>query len=232
MAGRRRRDGRRRRWPWVVLVLLVVLVGAALLADVLLRREAERRASQRVGEVLEAPTDVRLHGTLSGLRLVTGRIPQVRITSTDVPLEGAPVSIDRLDLDLRDVRVGLDDLRGSNDELPAMDEGRFVARVGRETVEALIRAPRQIAGLSLVDGGVQLQVAGLALEAGARAVDGEVIFSPRGVLGLVGGRFVLDLSEQPGSPYVEEVETDPQSMVLRGRLEELDRAGMTTEGSG
>jgi hypothetical protein len=217
----------------VVLVLLVVLVGAALVGDVVLRQQAEQRASQRVGEVLEADTDVRIGGFLPGLRLITGRIPEVRITATDVPLEGAPVSIDRLDLELTNVRVGLDDLRGANDELPDMDEGRFVARINQDTVEALIRAPRALASVRLIEGGVALRVGGLQLEAEARATDGEVVFASRQrLLELLGGSISLDLSDQPGSPYVEDVETDSEAMVLRGRLEEFAQRGSAGTGGG
>jgi hypothetical protein len=223
--GRRRK---RRRWPWVLLAFVVLLVVGALVADPLLRQAAEERASEQVSEVIGAPADVRLGGSFAGLRLFTGVVPDVEITATDVPIEDSPVSIDRLDLELTNVRVGIDDLRGENEELPDMDEGRFVARIDQQTVSALIRAPRAIADVQLIDGGVALRVAGLRFDADAEAVNGEVLFSSRQqLLELLGGRIQLDLSDQPGSPYVEEVRTDPESMVLSGRLDEFASRGVT-----
>jgi hypothetical protein len=79
---------------------------------------------------------------------------------------------------------------------------------------------------------VALRAGGLRLEADARATNGEVVFASRQrLIELIGGTISLDLSEQPGSPYVEDVETDSESMVLRGRLEEFAQRGVAdTEG--
>lgn len=220
------------RWALVALLAVVVVVIGTLVADVVLRDLAEDRAAEEVSQVLGAPAEVDLGGTFAGLRLLTGRITEAHVTATDVPLEGAPVDADRIELFLTDVRIGLDDLTNGRDTLPEMGSGRFEARIDEAAVAGLVRAPRQLASVRLIEGGVAVRIAGFQLEADARAVDGDVVLAPRSsILELLSGEITLDLSDQPGMPYVEEVEVTEQAMVLRGRLEEFE-AGRVEAGTG
>jgi hypothetical protein len=211
----------RRRWGrrLVATVLVLVLLGVAVVAaDGVLRRGAERVVAERIdARSRAASTEVRIPGTLAGIRMLDGRVGRIEVAVREVPVDDAPVAIDRIDLELTGVRIHLADLQGGG-ELPAMEVARFEARIDAATVRELLVDPLDVAGLELVDGGVALRVGPAVVQSAVRPAGGRVELVPDvPLLGSVGA-LTVDLSDQFGSPYVDEVRTDAAAMVVRGYL--------------
>jgi hypothetical protein len=70
-----------------------------------------------------------------------------------------------------------------------------------------------------------LSAGNISVEATVEARDGDVVVAIAGPLAqlLGGAQFPIDLSEQPGSPAVDDVAINNGLMVLRGSLEDVRR---------
>lgn len=206
-------------------VTVVLLALVAVGVDYGVATLAENGTEQDVSVTLDAPATVEFHGWPVGLRILTGTIPRVEVSATDVPLaRGA--SLDRLDVELTDVEVRISDLTGeASDRLPPARDGTFEAKIDESSVAAMLGLPRRVVALDLAGGVATLSAAGLRVDAEVTARDGDVLVALQGALvRLLGGaEFRVDLSDEPGSPAVEDVEIRDGVMVLRGRLEEVDR---------
>lgn len=214
-----------RRLLGLVLVLALLVVGALVL-DQVVAGMAEQRAEERVTERIGAEADVELHGTLTGLRLLTRQPVRAEMTARDVPLDEVPADIDRLDVTLTGVRLGIGDLRDPPEDLPPADDGRFEARLGGGATYALARVPRAVADLRIEDGAVRLRVLGNEVAGDVRVRDGEVVIIPRTPLGvLLATDIPLDISGQPGNPKIEDAEIDGDVLVLRGVLQSVGADG-------
>lgn len=207
-----------------LLVAVVVLGGVLFVGDLVLTNTAEERTATRISETLEADATVDLQGWPVGLRMLLGSIPSATLHATDVPLENGAV-LDRLDVELTDVAITIDDLTTQSDRLPAAEKGTFEAELDEQSVAAMMGIPGGLAEVTLQDGLVEIGAGGLAIQADVEARDGDVVASLAGPLAalLGGSEFAIDLSEEPGQPFVEEVEIDGGVMVVRGRLEEVRR---------
>ena len=207
-----------------LLVAVVVLGGVLLIGDLILTNTAEERTATRIGQTLEAEAEVDLQGWPVGLRMLLGSIPTARLTATDVPLDNGAV-LDRLDVELTDVAITIDDLTTQSDRLPAAEKGTFEAELGEPSVAAMMGIPAGLAEVTLRDGVVEVGAGGLAIQADVGARDGDVVVSLAGPLSalLGGSEFAIDLSDEPGQPFVEEVAIEGGVMVVRGRLEEVRR---------
>lgn len=205
-------------------VAVLVLAGALFVGDLVLTSTAEERTATRIGETLEADAQVDLQGWPVGLRMLLGSIPSATLRATDVPLDNGAV-LDRLDVVLTDVAITIDDLTTQSDRLPAAEKGTFSAELDEQSVAAMMGIPGGLAEVTLQDGQVEIGAGGLAIAADVGARDGDVVVSLAGPLAalLGGSEFAIDLSDEPGQPFVEEVEIDGGVMVVRGRLEEVRR---------
>lgn len=206
---------------FLVLAILVVLV---LLADRAVASVAEERAEERVSERLDTEADVELHGSFTGLRLLTGQPVRAEMAAEGVPLDEVPAELERLDVTLTGVRLGLSALRNPpEDDLPPADSGEFEARLGSRATFALANVPRAVADLRIEDGAVRLRVLGAEASGDVTVRDGNVVIVPRTPLGaLLATDVPLDISGQPGDPRIEEAEIDGDVLVLRGVLQSVD----------
>jgi len=95
---------RRRRWPLVVLIVVLVLAGLAVVGDRVAAAYAENRiASEIQKEGFGARPDVTIHGFPFLTQVLDRHFPHAHMTARNIR-EG-PVTISRIDGDVRDVRV-------------------------------------------------------------------------------------------------------------------------------
>lgn len=209
----------------LVVLAVVVIAGALLLVvDRVVVRMAESRAEERVSDLIDAEADIELHGTLTGLRLLVGQPVRAEMSARDVPLDGVPANLDRLDVTLTGVRLDVNDLRDPPEDLPPADSGRFEARLDDEATFALAQVPRVVADLRISDGAVRLRVLGAEAAGDVHVRDGEIVIVPRTPLGaLLATDMPLDISGQPGDPRVEEAEIDGGVLIVRGVLQDIEQ---------
>jgi hypothetical protein len=207
-----------------LVIVLIVLGVLFFIADQAVTTYAEQRTAANVSEALEADATVDFSGWPVGARLLLGSIPSAEVAATDVPLDNG-ATLDRLDVELTNVRVDVNDLRRNSDQLPPADEGTFRAELSEASVAAMLGLPGNLVEVALGNGVVQLRAAGLEVEADVVARDGDVVVGLRGPLAqlLGGAEFPIDLSGEPGSPEVDEVEIRDGAMIVSGRLAEVQR---------
>lgn len=203
------------------LLFLILVAGGLFAADLLATQYLEQRTARETSRTLDADTVVDLEGWPVGVRALMGTIPQATVVAEDVPLDNG-ASLDRLDVVLRDVDVDVNRL-GDPDRLPAARSGEFEAVLGEEGVVAMLGLPSGVADVTLEQGVVRVRAAGLEVEADVEARDGNVIVSLAGPLEqlLGGAEYPIDLSQEPGSPYVEEVEIRDGRLFVRGVLDDV-----------
>ena len=207
------------------LLFLVILLGGLFVGDLAITRAAEQRIAQRTTRALEADSTVDLVGWPVTARALLGTIPTARLSAQDVPLENGG-TIDQLDVVLGDVDVNVNDLRGGGRRprnLPAARSGRFSAEIGEASVAAMLGIPKGVAEVALREGAIVLSAAGIEVEADVQARRGDVVVSLSGPIAelLGGAEFPIDLSEQPGAPFVQNVVIREGVMEVRGRLEDV-----------
>jgi hypothetical protein len=206
----------------VTAIVVGIVVGLVLVVDLGVARMAEARAERRVSDALGVPADVTLHGWPVGLRLLTGRVARAEATAHSVPLEEHDATLDRVDVTILRIQLGLDDLRDPPDHLPPASSGTFEARLTGDATWALASVPRAIADLRIEDGAIRLWTVVAEASADVHVRDGTVVIVPRTPLGvLLTADVPLDISDQPGRPVIEEAFIDEDTLVLRGRLTEL-----------
>lgn len=206
----------------VVAVALVVVAAGLLLLDRVVTSMAEERAAERVSEELEAPTEVTLHGWPVALRMLLGTIERAEVTATDVPLDEGG-TLDQLDVTLHDIDLDIGDLQNPPDGLPPARDGEFKASISGDITWALTSVPSMLASLEITGDVVQLQTPVAALSADLVVHRNRLLFEPDVPLGVVfRGDVELDISDQPGSPVLEEAAINDGTLRLRGRFEDLD----------
>lgn len=207
-----------------LVVVLLVLGGLLFVGDQALATYAEQQTETQVETALQADADVELDGWPVGVRLLLGEIPTARIAASDVPLDNG-ATLDRLDVELRNVQVDVADLRRNSDRLPPADEGTFEAQLDEASVAAMLGLPGNIVEVRLRNGTVELRGAGLEVEADVVAEGGDVVVRLRGPLAQLigGGELPIDLSDEPGSPHVDDVQISDGVMVVSGTLEDVRR---------
>jgi hypothetical protein len=209
------------------LVFVLAFLGVVLyVGDSFATSYAEERVEARLAKVYDTKADVELVGwPVSARILLTGTIPEARITTGDVRLDRG-ASIDSLDVVLTDLSVRVDDLRnGTGNRLPPAASGSFTATLDEQSVRSLLGAAGALVRVNLADGVVQLSAGGLRVDATVEARDGDVVVAIAGPLArlLGGAQFPIDLSDQPGSPAVEDVAVNDGVMVVSGSLEDVRR---------
>jgi hypothetical protein len=207
-----------------LIIVLIVFGVLFFIGDQVVTTYAEQRTAANVSEALDADTTVAFNGWPVGARLLLGTIPSAEVTATDVPLDNG-ATLDRLDVELINVKVDVADLRRNSDQLPPADDGTFVAELSEESVTAMLGVPGDVVRVRLVDGVLQLRAAGLRVDAEVIAQDGDVVVQLRGPLAqlLGGAEFAIDLSDEPGSPEVDNVEIQDGLMIVSGTLADVQR---------
>jgi hypothetical protein len=155
------------------LLTFVLLCGAAIGADALITAAAEDRASEEVTRRLEAPTQVRMRGWPVTVHLLQGRIPELELTASGVPIEGQEQRIDRLRVTLSDARVRFRGLQTAP-ELEA-GTGTFDAELSETAVTALAGFPGTVV---LGDGIASVAAAGQTFDVAVTTEQGAVVFRP------------------------------------------------------
>lgn len=207
-----------------LVVALAVLAVALFFADQAVTSAAERQTAQRVARALDAETEVDFDGWPVAGRMLLGSIPVARISAADVPLDRGG-SLQRLDVELADVEVNINSLRGGDDRprLPPARSGTFSAELSERSVAGLLGLPSGIADVALGDGTITVSAAGIEVDADVEAVDGDVVVSLTGPIAdvLGGASFPIDLSEQPGAPAADAVDISGGVMTVTGTLEDI-----------
>jgi hypothetical protein len=202
-----------------LVVVLGVLVGIGAVVDAALTSTAERQASEQLTRELGAPAEVDLRGWPVSLRLLGGRVPEVGVSATGVPIEGSEARITRIDATVRDVRVRFADL-SSGGPLPVDGgAGRFTALLDPASVATLAGLP---GALTFGDGVATVDLGGIAVDVVAATADGQVVIRPlTDVPGLTA--VPLPLGDLPGGARVEAVRVAPEGLVLEGSVTRLSR---------
>lgn len=204
-------------------VLLVLVIAAGLYgADQWGTSYAERRTAQRLASEFEAAAEVEFRGWPVTARMIAGSIPSADITLRGLELDNGAV-LDELDVALIDVEVSLATLIDQPENLPPAREGTFTARLSDDAVAALLGVPGGLVAVELTDGVVRMSAAGLEVDAEVTASDGDVAFALQGPIAqlLGAGAYTIDLSSEPGSPAVEEVQIGDGVLVVAGTLTEV-----------
>lgn len=209
----------------VAILLTAGLVAALLVAiDLAVTATTQERVTDRVSAALDAPAEAEVSGWPVTLHLLSGTLPAVHVTARNVPLNAGEAVINDLDVRLRDVDLSWDDLTADSSQLPPADEAVFEAHLDQQTAQALLDVREEVVAVELREGTVALDLAGVVhIEATVDAEDGQVVLRPRdGIAGFLGlGEVPIDLSDQPGSPHVQEVRVTPERIVLFGTLDAM-----------
>lgn len=155
------------------LLTFVLLCGAAIGADALITAAAEDRASEEVSRRLGAPAQVRMRGWPVTVNLLQGRIPELELTATGVPIEGQGQRIDRLRVTLTDARVRFRGMQTAP-ELEA-GTGTFDAELSETAVTALAGFPGTVV---FGDGIASVAAAGQTIDVAVTTEQGAVVFRP------------------------------------------------------
>ena len=206
------------------IVVLIVLGVLFFIGDQAVTTYAEQQTANNVSEALGTEATVAFSGWPVGARLLLGSIPKAEVSATGVPLDTG-ATLDRLDVELTDVKVNVSDLRNNTDQLPPAEDGTFRAELTEESVTGMLGVPGDIVQVRLQDGVMQLRAPGVRVEADVVAENGDVVVRLRGPLAqLLGGAEVpIDLSGEAGAPEVETVEIRNGVMIISGRLAEVQR---------
>lgn len=198
------------------LVTLAVLLAGGVAADALVTRTAEEQAAARVEALLGAPADVTLGGWPVALRLLAGRVPEVRIAAEGVP--AGPVALRRMGIELVDVVVDLDDLADPGLDRLRASRGTFTAEIDEAAVADLIGMPGAV---RLGEGVGQVRHAGGVVDVAVSLEDGAVVLRPIGSAPEGVEPIAMELPPLPGGPAVEQVRFVGGALRVSGRLTQL-----------
>lgn len=200
------------------LVTLGVLLGLAVAADALVTSDAEERASAHVGALLGAEADVTLEGWPVALRLLAGRVPEVRVVATDVAV-GDELHAQRVDMRLLDVRLRLADLSGS--EPPALRARRGGTLVAEFDKEAVARLAELDGDITFGQGIARLETDAGAVDLAAAVEEGRVVLRAIGSAPEHIGPVTVAVPPLPGNPTVDEVRIIANALRVTGRVTQL-----------
>ena len=188
----RRRNRAARAWI-LVLVILVVLVGAAVVADFVVRNIAEQRVAaqleQNLPEGVDGDVEVELGGFSVIAQYLSGSMEQVELSAPELTVNGVPIAVH---VEAHDVPPGLDAPVGRATATIQADEA---------AVNALIEVPDVQGDVVLGDGAVAysdtVRVLGLPIDytvtARPTAAGDTVLLEPTGVEVGAGGS-AIDVS--------------------------------------
>lgn len=205
------------------LLTLAVLLTAGVAADALVTRRAEEEASALVSDELGAPASVTLSGWPVGLRLAAGRVPEVRIVASDVPL--GDVALQRFDARLFDVHVRLADLQGGAPaRLRGAGGGSFVAEFDEEAVGLLAGAPGEV---RLGEGVGQVRAGDASVDVAVSLEQGRIVLRPIGAAPEGVNPVEVTLPPLPGNPVLDEVRITRGLLRVSGQLVQLGPAELS-----
>lgn len=194
------------------LVVLGLLVGVVTAADNWLVERAEGQAERRLEDELDSDVDLELRGGWpTSLSMLGGRIPEVILSATDVPLPHSGAELARLEAVLKDVEVDLADLSGGGTMPVSGGSGTFLVEIDEANVNRLVSAPGPI---ELRQGSGSITVSGQRIEVVPRVEGGELILEPAGLPQL--GTVPVELPGLPAQIRLESVEVLPGALRLSG----------------
>ena len=196
-------------------VLVGILAGIVTAADNWLVASAEGQAEERLGEELGSSVDLKLRGGWpTSLSMLGGRIPEVTLAATDVPLQHSDAQLARLDAVLRDVEVSLSDPEGGG-ALPVRGgSGTFTVEIDEANVNRLVSAPGPI---TLGDGRGSIVLGDRTIDVVPLIQDGGLVLQPA----TAAPQTLSVPVELPGLPAqieLEAVEVRPGLLRLSGRV--------------
>jgi hypothetical protein len=210
----------------VFLAIVIVVAVLAFVADIVVTNVAEDRAAERLSETLSAPSEVEMGGWPVSVRLLGGRLPQVDITATDVPLRDTSARLQRLDATLTDVEFGWTWSSGLEGRVIAHG-GSFTAELGEAAVQSLVDPTITV---TLEEGVVRATLAGAQLDATAE-VDGDtIVLRPAADLFAGLGELRLPLEGLPEGVQVESVRIEPGVLLLAGGVDDFVVGPAAVEG--
>lgn len=164
-----------------VIGLVALLVLVALVVNALVTSRAEEEAAARIAEEVGAEAQVTISRWPTGLRLLAGEPVDATVAARDVPLEGSPAVIDRLDLDATGVVLSL-----AGDGGLTAEDVTFTADIDEEGVRQLAGVLGQIplTDIQLRNGVARLTVALFpVVDATAEVDDGQIVLRPTAPIG-------------------------------------------------
>jgi hypothetical protein len=138
-------------------VAVVVLAALVVATELWLRHRGVQRAADRLADAMGAAVELRVVGRPLLRHMVRRHLPAATIVATDVPLRDGQATLNRLQVDLADLRVTGGP--GEEHRLTA-DAGRFQARLLTAELLALVELPPYLVGMSLRPRGLRLQTIG------------------------------------------------------------------------
>ncbi len=148
-----------------LLLILIALVIAVVVADVLIGREAEDRATQVLREELATRTGaqpdrvaVELKGWLAGLRLLTGPAPNASATARGLKVPDTAGALTRLQVDFDGVRADASEVlnRAADGQPPfSAQSGAFRAVLGEDDLNRILAASPPFKRLEIEKSGIK-----------------------------------------------------------------------------
>lgn len=206
------------------LVTLLVLIGGGVTVNAVLTDRAERGAADRLAAAFGGDATVAFGTWPVTLRLLSGSLPQARVTLRDVP--AGEVRLRRVSVELRDVRIegGASLAFGT---APPQRVG-LRARRGRLDAEIAEEAVRQLTGVTvrLREGQAVIDTEGGEVAVVAGVENGAVVLRPVGEA--ADERDVAPVRFEPpplpGDPRVTRVELREGAVRLTGEVHRLGGA--------
>lgn len=201
----------------VVLAVLALLVTSGRAVERLLEARAPRVAADRLGALLGLPVEVVAAGRARDW-LRHRRIPVVAVTARDVPVRGGAAHLDRLDVQLRGVR-----LTGPRDRRRVVaDGGDFQARLSQGQLRLLVDLPPLVRRLDVTDDHVRfVTTGGLVVDARLSAEEHGIVLTPvaNPLAKVLPVRLRIPLDDLPAGARVERAVVRDGTVVASGPID-------------
>ncbi len=214
------------------LVALLAVAALLVVAEVLVHRVAHDRVAQLLTEAFGAPTEVVAPDRPVLPHLLRRRLPRARIIARAVPVRGGEAVIDRLAIDLVDVRLPIR-LPGVRPVPLRAAEGRFEARLTADQLTELADLPKPIKALQFSGGSIEVRtLGGVTVSTRVQARSGALVIWPDRsiVAALAGVDITIPLNDLPAGAVVEDIIVSGRYLVAEGSLDGerlLDRGART-----
>lgn len=183
-------------------VVVVVVAAAAVAAEWWLRERGVQAAADRLAEALDASVELHVIGRPLLQHVLRRHLPGVRVVTTSLPIVDGRATLDRLQVDLQDLRlVG----RGDQRHVVATS-GRFTTRLASTELRDLVELPPYLMTFDVHPRGLRLQtLAGVFVDASLRLDGDSLLVRPAGsVLRLLPQpQFRLPLPQLPHGASIE-----------------------------
>lgn len=188
----------------VWLAALLVLVVATMIVETLARHRLVQLGADRIARALHADTELHVVGRPLLWHLARRHLPRVSVVADDLPVLEGRTRLQRLHVDVHDVRLTV---RGDDRRVMAAG-AHFELSLTDDQLLEMVTLPSYLVSLAIVPRGLRLTtVAGVAVEADVRlAGDGlQVRMSPAVLRLLPQPSFWLPLPTWPYGATITEV---------------------------